>query len=225
MKGQDLDLFLSMGYFRMHQNVFTCNFLVFEEKLYPVHWLRVDLERVAFGKTQRQLLNRTARFSFEAKPFQLTDEIKALHARYRQHIDFDAPVSIEESLYSGPLFTEFDTWGLEIRDQERLIAVGIFDRGNHTIAGIMNVYDPEYRRYSLGKVLMLKKIEFAQQQGLTYYYPGYIVSGMPKFDYKVTAAESATELLDAAYDDWIPFSWETTKNIADEMLRNSGQAR
>jgi leucyl-tRNA---protein transferase len=219
MTGPDLDYFLSIGYFRMHQNVFTCNFLLKDDVPYPVHWLRVAIGRVAFGKSQRELLKRNRAFAVTARPFALTTELQTLYARYRNSIDFDTYLSLEEALYGGPPYTTFDTYLIEIRDGNRLIAAGVFDNGNHSMAGIINVYDPDYRKYSLGKLLMLEKIRFAQQQQKHYYYPGYIVTGYPKFDYKLHAAEPATELYDARYDEWLPFRWETVRAIATEMMR------
>ena len=219
MTGNDLDLALSMGYFRMQQQVFTCHFLRFDETIYTAHWLRITLDNVAHGRTQRSLLARNRAFQVTAKPFLLTDELKDLYARYRRSITFDAPPSIEDCLFGDdPAGNRFDTRLIEVRDHNRLIAAGIFDNGNESIAGIMNVYDPDYRRYSLGKYLMLLKIDYARQQQKTYYYPGYVVNDYAKFDYKVDAAASATEFYDAANDEWLPFSWDKLRAISRAMM-------
>ena len=221
MKGRHLDIALDRGYFRMHQYVFTCQYLMLDDTVCPVHWLRVDLRRVQFVQRQRQLINRNKAFSVSVTPLTLTTELTGLYAKYRASIDFDAPESIEASLFDGAPITSsaFDTYVINVRDGERLIAAGIFDKGMRTIAGIMNFYDPDYRKYSLGKYLMLLKINFAQQQQYDYYYPGYVVSYYPKFDYKIAAAESATEVLDVVNDRWLPFSWKTMKELAEELMR------
>lgn len=220
MKGRQLDIALERGYFRMHQYVFTCQYLVLDDTICPTHWLRVDLHRAQLGKSQRQLVNRNKAFSVSVGPLALTQELTDLYAKYRASIDFDAPATIETCLFdTAPTTTNvFDTHVIYVRDGDRLIAAGIFDKGLQTMAGIMNFYDPDYRKYSLGKYLMLLKINYAQQQRYTYYYPGYVVSYYPKFDYKLFAAESATEVLDTTNDRWLPFSWETVKMLADELL-------
>jgi arginine-tRNA-protein transferase len=105
----------------------------------------------------------------------------------------------------------FDTYVVEVRDENKLIAAGIFDNGSQSIAGIMNFYDPAYRKQSLGKFLMLMKINYARQQRKAYYYPGYLVNDYPKFDYKLFPCQSATEVFDANSGTWFPFSWETIK--------------
>ncbi|GAA4455300.1 hypothetical protein GCM10023189_23010 [Nibrella saemangeumensis] len=218
MSGSDLDLWLSMGYFRMHQDIFTCRYLVVNDTICPVHWLRMLLPVVAFKSEQRRLLRINAGFSVAVNPFVLTDEAETLFARYRSAVDFDAPTSVEFWLMNGSRYNAFDTYAVEVRDGDRLIAVGIFDDGNESIAGIMNFYDPAYRRYGLGKYLMLQKIEYARNRQKQYYYPGYLVSNYPKFDYKLFPCVAATEVFDDMTGLWLPFSWETVNALAADML-------
>lgn len=214
MSGFELDYYLSEGYFRMQQDVFTCRYVVFDDMVYPVHWLRIVLADVSYGKTQRRLLSLNSRFSVAVGPLRLLGELEELYARYRSAITFDAPASVESCLLGGDLRNAFDTQVVEVRDGDRLIAAGVFDNGSESIAGIMNFYDPDYRRHSLGKYLMLQKIDYARRQRKTYYYPGYIVSNYPKFDYKLFACEPATEVFDDRSGLWFPFSWELVATLA-----------
>ena len=211
MNGSKLDFCLSKGYFRTQQDLFTCRYVLFEDALYPVHWLRIALANVVYGKTQLRLLRINEKFSVSVKPFTLTDELEALYTRYRASINFDAPDSVEACLLAGSITNVFETYVVEVWDGTRLIAAGIFDNGARSIAGIMNFYDPAYRKQSLGKYLMMMKINYARSQHKTYYYPGYIVSNYPKFDYKLFACETATEVFDDTSGLWLPFSWETVK--------------
>lgn len=207
--GMKLDLYLSMGYFRMQQTLFTCRYVHFDNVFSAVHWLRIDLKRAILGRKQRDLLKVRNKFTTDVKPFILTNEMEDLYGRYRNSINFDAPHSVESCLFDGFTMDAFDTYAVEIRDAGKLIAVGVFDNGCHTIAGIMNFYDPEYRKYSLGKTLMLLKMEAARHSQKAYYYPGYIASSYPKLDYKLFPCEAATEVYDDYADSWLPFSWAT----------------
>ncbi|WP_461107159.1 GNAT family N-acetyltransferase [Spirosoma koreense] len=218
MKGNKLDLCLSKGYFRMQQDIFTCQFSVFEDKLCSVHWLRIVLPRVTYGTKQLRLLRINETYSVAVKPLALTQEVEALYALYRGSISFDAPQSVENCLLDGATRNLFDTYMVEVRDQGRLIAVGVFDNGAQTIAGIMNFYHPAYRKQSLGKYLMLQKINYARLQQKTYYYPGYLVRNFPKFDYKLFACESATEVYDSFTDKWLPFSWEAIASLSADWI-------
>ena len=216
--GNDLDIALSMGYFRTQQQVFTCRYIMFDSTVHTAHWLRIVLSKVAYGKTQRQLLKRNERFQVTVAPLLLTDELTDLYARYRRSLTFDAPDSIEDCLFGDFTYNVFDTQVISVRDGDRLVAAGIFDQGGESIAGIMNFFDPDYRRYSLGKYLMLLKTNYARQQNRRYYYPGYVISNYPKFDYKLFVCEPATELFDDDNDRWIPFSWSKLNELSAEML-------
>ncbi|SNR49843.1 MULTISPECIES: GNAT family N-acetyltransferase [Hymenobacter] len=218
LRGDALDFYLSQGYYRMHQDLFTCRFLPINNDLYTVHWLRVVLEHVHYGPEQRRLLRLNKQFSVFLRPFSLTQEYEDLYALYRASITFDAPETIEAFLLAGATHNVFTTSVLEVRDGHQLIAAGIFDTGARSIAGIMNFYHPSYRKHSLGKYLMLLKINHALAHQKAYYYPGYLVHNYPKFDYKLFPCLAATEVFDSAMSRWLPFSWDVVAAQAADLL-------
>jgi arginine-tRNA-protein transferase len=221
LPGEALDFYLSQGYYRMHQDLFTCHFLPIEDGLYTAHWLRVALDQVQLGAAQRRLLRLNEHFTVLLRPLHLTAEYEALYAQYRRHITFDAPPTVESFLLAGAMQNVFETEVIEVRDGEQLIALGIFDSGARTMAGIMNYYHPIYRKYSLGKYLMLLKINYAQQRQYHYYYPGYVVHQYPKFDYKLFPCPGATQVFDGRSGQWRPFSWEEVARQSAELLANA----
>ncbi len=218
LPGDFLDYYLAQGYYRMGQNLFTCQFLPLESGLYTTHWLRLAVVRSEYGPKQRRLFRLNEQFAVAVRPFRLTAEYEALYERYYQSIDFDANPSLGDLLLEGSPHNIFDTYVLEVRDGERLIAAGVFDHGTDTIAGIVNFYDPDYRKYSPGKYLMLLKLEHARRHGLGYYYPGYLVHNYPKFDYKLWVCPDATEVFNARTHQWRPFSWEEVNREAARLL-------
>ncbi|GGG39988.1 GNAT family N-acetyltransferase [Hymenobacter glacieicola] len=218
IRGDALDFYLSQGYYRMHQDLFTCRFLPINDDLYTVHWLRLELVTVHYGPAQRRLLRLNEPFALTIRSFQLTDEYEALYALYRGAIAFDAPETVEAFLLAGAAHNVFSTYIIEVRDKGQLIAAGIFDSGARSLAGIMNFYHPAYRKYSLGKYLMLLKINYARQHQKTYYYPGYLVHGYPKFDYKLFPCLTATQVFDALNGSWLPFDWQTVAAHSAELL-------
>ncbi|WP_223827713.1 GNAT family N-acetyltransferase [Hymenobacter armeniacus] len=218
IRGDALDFYLAQGYYRMQQELFTCHFVPFSGKLYTAHWLRLALGRIAWGPEQRALLRRNSRFAATIRPFRITDEYEELYARYRASITFDAAPTIEAVLMGGEAHNVFNTQVIELRDGERLIAAGVFDRGERTLAGILNFYDPAYRKFSLGKYLLLLKTDHARRQHLDYYYPGYLVHGYPKFDYKLFACLAATEVFDSVRGLWVPFAWDAVAEHSAELL-------
>ena len=218
LPGDFLDYYLGQGYYRMGQNLFTCEFLPLDTGLYTTHWLRLSVADATYGPKQRRLFRLNERFKVGVRAFQLTPEYEALYARYYGSIDFDANPSLADLLLDGGTHNVFDTHVLEVRDGQRLIAAGVFDSGTDTIAGIVNFYDPSYHKHSLGKYLMLLKLEHARRHQLAYYYPGYLVHNYPKFDYKLFACPAATEVFSARTHQWRPFSWEEVDRQAAALL-------
>lgn len=50
-----------------------------------------------------------------------------------------------------------------------LLQLDFSDKGANAIAGILNFYHPDYKKFSLGKYLILQKIEFARANRFLYY--------------------------------------------------------
>ena len=206
IRGDALDYYLGQGYYRMQQELFTCQFVPFDGRLYTAHWLRLELARVQWGPEQQRLLRRNARFATTIRPLRLTPEHEELYARYREAITFDAAPTVEAVLLDGATHNVFNTYIIELRDGGQLIAAGIFDRGARSLAGILNFYDPAYRKHSLGKYLLLLKADHARRLQFDYYYPGYLVHDYPKFDYKLFPCATATEFFDSIGGQWQPYS-------------------
>ncbi len=215
-------MWLSEGYFRMRQEVFTCQFVPSDDGYLSAFWLRIVLSAVQYGPKQNRLLRINDQFTARARPFSLTHELETLYTTYRASLDFETFVTVEDCLLGGAVRNRFDTQLIEVRDGERLIAVGIFDNGNNSIMGILNFYDPQYAKHSLGKYLMLLKIYYARKTGRAFYYPGYLVVGNTKFDYKLFPCKAATELYDDNTGQWLPFVWDTVNALTADRMREFG---
>jgi arginine-tRNA-protein transferase len=210
LKGAALDAYLAMGWYRLGQIIFTTDFIQLDETLIRVFWLRFQLAALQYSKKQKQVINAAQAFTVNLLPFSITTEMIELYNRYKTSINFEAPETLEGYLFDGVFDAEprrnvFDSMKFEIRDGEKLVAAGIFDKGDSSIAGIINFYDPAYKKFSLGKYLMLLKINYARATGKTWYYPGYIAHGFSKFDYKLFPGTEAAELLDMESGEWKPY--------------------
>lgn len=218
MQGFELDKHLNEGYFRMQQDMFTCDYLFMDDDIHPVIWLRYRIGTMRFGTKQRALLRKCKHFRVESAFFENTTEEKALYAKYLGRVDFEASPTVDHFIHGEdgiPEENPFDTRCIKVYDGVRLIAVGIFDQGISTIAGIMNFFDPEYASYSLGKYLLLCKIIYAANHGMRYYYPGYISSSHPKFNYKTWPDEESCEILDKFNRVWVDYSTERVNDLGD----------
>jgi leucyl-tRNA---protein transferase len=203
MNGKELDNFLEMGWYRMGQSIFTTHFIMPEDKMYRVFWLRYNLKNIALSKSQQRVKNGNRQFNVSVKPAKITDEIEKLYADYKTSVNFLAAESVRHWLFGDqPPSDVFDTQLIEIRDKDKLIAVGIYDQGAESIAGIMNFYHPDYKRFSLGKYLIMLKIELGQHRNIQWYYPGYIVYKRPEFDYKLFINKNTVEVLIPELEGW-----------------------
>ncbi len=210
---KELDNYLAHGWFRMGQTIFTTNFLRFSGVFYSAIWLRIDLDTFVPSKTQLKLEKLNATFKVEIVPVKVTAKHEELFLKYKNHISFEAAPSLEYLLYHDGKNDIYNTYQVNIYDQQKLIATGFFDLGENTSAGISCFYDPDYRKYSLGKYLMLLKMKYSKQKGLKYFYPGYFAPGYPLFDYKLDLAKSSLEYYELSSLSWQPFSKYAPEDI------------
>ena len=211
-----LDEYLSRGWYRMGQTIFTTDAVPLNGSVYSVFWLRINLRQLMYGKSQKKLFQINKNFVARIGPLSINEELEELYTLYRKSVDFSPPESVEEYLFLGIDQNIYDSYLVEIRDGGKLIAAGIFDNGENTIAGIMNFFHPAYKKYSLGKYLMLLKIDHAIEMGKSWYYPGYIARGYSKFDYKLFPDKHATEVYDRESRQWKPVAQ------AGFVIKNSG---
>ncbi len=204
--GKQLDVFLAKGWYRMGQGIFTTNYVIQEDKFFRVYWLRYNLQTLVFGKQARLVKKAAEKFSISVKPLMVTEELEQLYRLYKSGLSFEPAESVQSWLFDIQPTNIYDSYVIEIRDNGLLIAAGIFDQGHNSIAGILNFYHPSYKRNSLGKYLMLLKIQHARKMGKLWYYPGYIVKDYPKFDYKLFVDKLSAELFIPEHNCWYTYN-------------------
>jgi arginine-tRNA-protein transferase len=77
--------------------------------------------------------------------------------------------------------------------------------GAKTAASILHFYDPTYGKYSLGKYLILLTLDYLKSQHYEFYYPGYVVEGLNKMNYKLFLGKEYAEYFDPETISWKPF--------------------
>ncbi len=222
VSGKKLDLYLSIGWYRIGQIIFTTDHIPHPGGWWRVIWLRFSLDKLQFGSRQKKLLTANGCFNYSIQPLKVTGELEQLYNTYYNHLDFAASPTLQNNLFdysviNDPNHRVFDSMVIEVRDKTKLIAAGIFDRGEQSIAGIVNFFDPAYRKYSLGKWLMLVKIQYARENNMHYYYPGYIACDYNKFDYKLFPDVSAAEIYDPVSKQWLPYSPALMKELQNSL--------
>lgn len=220
-KGDSLDYALADGYFRMGNDIFTTNEVFVgnygKSAIYdPVFWLRLNLKKAKETTSTKRIKKKCARFSFSIQKAEITNEIELLYYEYFLATKFDGYPTCQECI--PEMNTEnavFDTYMICIRDQGKLIAVGYFDMGKKAVMSVLHFYHPDYKRYSLGKFLMLITKDFAQDDKMDFVYPGYFFLGSDKMDYKLFPQKESIEV-------FLPKdkTWEPIEKYSKEELNN-----
>lgn len=208
-----LDGFLSIGWFRMQQTIFTTNNLYFNDQEYDAIWLRIRLHDVRPDRKFKKLSGKNNRFRTEIKSLRITPAHEALYHSYKKSISFEGASSLHSLLYGTNDFNVYNTQIIDVYDGDVLIGTGCFDLGSNSAAGIFSVYDPAYKKFSLGKYMIYKKMQYCREENFTFFYPGYVIPGYPSFDYKLEIGKPAID-----YFDPVQKKWYAVYNDADEFL-------
>ena len=206
IKGALLDQYLLRGWYRMGFLIFTTHYISVTDdgKSHRVYWLRYRVPDVRQSKTIAALEAVNKHLSVACHPFKMTDEVDTLHKKYAANLKFNAATDLRQVLMDMDNEV-YDSHIIEVRDNEKLVAGGIFDKGENSIAGIINFYDPEYRKQSLGKYVILQKYKYCLANNIPFYYPGYYMSDHPLFDYKLFLDKNATEVYLPEINQWVNY--------------------
>jgi len=203
---KQLDVYLAKGWFRMNQTIFTTHFLQFNNEYYAAVWLRVALDNYKPDSKHKAVLQRNKLFKTEIRKALITVQHEQLYNKYKTAVAFEAYSSLSQLLLNGYSENIYDTWQVDVYDNHKLIASGFFDLGHTAAEGIVCIYHPDYKKYSLGKYLIYTKMDYCRQQGLSYFYPGYTVPGYSAFDYKLELGKAAMQYYNAATTQWVPYT-------------------
>ncbi|MBK9528145.1 MAG: arginine-tRNA-protein transferase [Acidobacteria bacterium] len=182
---EQLDMLLADGWRHFGTHFFRYNLNVYKEEIVRVIPLRIRLADFQLSKSQKRVLRKNGDLTVEFVPIQITAEIESLFHRHKRRFDHDIPDAIYDFL--SPDAGNFPTVGFQItaRDaNDKLLAASFFDVADESVSAIYGCFDPDDTSRSLGIFTMLKVIEFASQNGKTFYYHGYAYDSESFYDYK-----------------------------------------
>jgi arginyl-tRNA--protein-N-Asp/Glu arginylyltransferase len=148
--------------------------------------VRINIEGFKANRSQRRCLKRNHDLTISMTTAEFNPEHYQLYCKYLAHRHsgggMDNPT--EES-YLKFLTSEWsDTGFIEIRANKQLVAVAVTDFITHGASAFYTFFDPEFDKRSLGTFSILKQIELAQTQGLSWLYLGYWIKDCTKMSYK-----------------------------------------
>jgi len=201
----ELDHYLAKGWYRMGQVIFTTHFLFFGTDVYSALWIRLPLLNYQFKGTNRKLFHKmSSQFKVIVRPAEIDLEKDHLYEIYSENFDGNLAPNLNDMLLEFSEESIYDTWEIAVYDNENLIACSFFDRGFNAIASIFAMYHPDYEKYSLGYFTLLAEIDYAMNHGYSFFYPGYVVPGNKRFDYKLRIGK--VEFFELKSEKWIDFS-------------------
>lgn len=185
-RGGALDAYLAAGWFRGGPFLGYFRVICLNGDVYAVRQVRVRLEGHDFSRSLRRLLRRNGdRFRVQVGPPKIDAERERLYALTATRFSGFMHSTLEGMLFPEDLPSIFETRELAVFSGDELVAVSYFDIGGNSVAGLIGLYDDHFARHSLGIYTMLMEIEWSKERGLDYYYPGFVLHGDPRMDYKL----------------------------------------
>ncbi|HDZ16603.1 MAG TPA: arginyltransferase [Methylophaga aminisulfidivorans] len=163
--------------------------------------VRIDVNKFEATRSQRRCLKRNQDVSLKLTPAEYCAEHFALYQRYlagrHQGGGMDDPTP---SSYTNFLTSSWsDSAFIEFRIENRLIGVAVTDFVINGASAFYTFFDPELDKRSLGTFAILKQIELAKNNGLSWLYLGYWIAESQKMRYKTNFSA-----LEGYYTSWRP---------------------
>lgn len=178
------DLLLADAWRHFGPHFFRYNLGLYEDEIRRVLPLRIRLPDFTLSKSQRRVLRRNADLDVSIAPYKITPETHELFERHKLRFKSGVPNSIYDFIARDTDSSPTELLEIQVREQERLVAASFFDLAERSVSAIYGCFDSEVTHRSLGIFTMLKVMEYASENGLSFYYHGYAYAGESFYDYK-----------------------------------------
>ena len=147
---------------------------------------RIPVNAFIANKNQRRCLKRNQDLSVSVVEAHFTDEYFSLYSDYlnQRHADGGMANPLPDD-FKNFLYSEWSSsYFLEVRKDERLLAVAVTDITLVGLSAVYTFFDPEESSRSLGKFCILKQIEQTRKMAQHHLYMGYWIKDCQKMRYK-----------------------------------------
>ncbi len=151
--------------------------------------IKIDVDNFKFSKSQRRVLKKAQAFKTYMQTPTMSQDHLDLFEKYHLYMKdkkgWDHSKTNPQNYYSSFVDGHLN-FGHEILyfDEEKLIGVDLIDILEDGISSIYFYWDPDYLKYSLGKLSLLIQIKLAQSNHKKWIYLGYYVKDCPSLSYK-----------------------------------------
>jgi len=147
---------------------------------------RIPVARFSPSRSQLRTWQKNKDLTVTAREAEYNHEHYRLFMRYlaARHEDGGMADSNPED-YIGFLGSYWaDTWFVEFKSNQELLAVAVVDRLDCGLSAVYTFFDPGHSTRGLGTFAVLWQIEEAKRLGLEWLYLGYWIESSPKMSYK-----------------------------------------
>jgi len=152
--------------------------------------IRVLVESFRPSKSHRRVLARGDReLRTEIGEPTATPERRALYEKHRigRGLATRTEPKLDEEAYSMFFVDRLvDAFELRFYRGDTLVGFAVSDRGAHALSAVYCAFDPDFGRLSIGTYSILKHLELARGEGLTYVYLGLYIAENRHVSYKAS---------------------------------------
>lgn len=151
--------------------------------------IKIDVENFKFTKSQRRVINKAANIkSYIQKPTiskTYLELFEKYHLYMKEKKGWECTPSTVQSYYNS-FVDAYNSFGYEILYymDDMLIGVDLIDILENGVSSIYFYYDPDYEKFSLGRLSLYNQIMFAKKSQKKWIYLGYYVKDCPSLSYK-----------------------------------------
>jgi len=151
--------------------------------------IKIDVKNFEFSKSAKRVINKSKNIRTFIQTPSITQEHLDLFDKYHLYMhdkkDWNYSKTTAQHYYNS-FVTGHGNFGFEVLyyDDDKLIAVDLIDILQSGISSIYFYYDPDYAKYSLGKLSLYHQIKYAKSTNKKWIYLGYYVKECPSLSYK-----------------------------------------
>ena len=151
--------------------------------------IKIDVNNFKLSKSGRRVMKKASFIKTIIQTPSMSqahlDLFETYHLNMKDKKGWEHSQTNPQSYYSS-FVDGHNGFGYEILyfDEDKLIGVDLIDILENGISSIYFYYDPNYMKYSLGKLSLLYQIEFAKAQQKEWIYLGYYVKDCSSLSYK-----------------------------------------
>ena len=150
--------------------------------------IRIPVDNFSPNKGQRRSLKKMSLFTTKTEPAHFNQLHYQLFDHYisERHQDGDMYPTSTHQYREFLLCDWLECNYLNFYDikTQKLVATCVYDCVDNGLSAVYTYFDPDYSKFSLGKLAVLKLIDMAKQQSLKYVYLGYWIKNSQKMAYK-----------------------------------------